>query len=121
MVRDPQAWVRPVEDTLHLDGIRLKQVRKRYFIFYKPKGVITSHGDPGQRKTIYDCMDRDMSWVAPVGRLDQDTSGLILLTNDTEFADFITSPASRIPKTYLVKLNARFPMKRFFLSRTASR
>ncbi len=106
VVRDPHAWVMPGQDVLQLDGIRLKHVRKRYFLFYKPKGVITSHGDPGQRKTIYDCIGPEMSWVAPVGRLDKDTSGIILLTNDTEFADFVTSPASRIPKTYLVKLNA---------------
>lgn len=103
VVRDPDIWVRPSHDKVQLDGNRVKPARRVYFIFYKPKGVITSHGDPEGRKTIYDCLDQTMRWLVPVGRLDKDTSGLLLLTNDTEFADFVTSPESEIPKTYLVK------------------
>jgi pseudouridine synthase len=103
VVRDPDIWVRPSHDKVQLDGTRVKPARKVYLLFYKPKGVITSHGDPDGRKTIYDCLDETVRWLAPVGRLDKDTSGLLLLTNDTEFADFVTSPESGIPKTYLVK------------------
>lgn len=103
VTRNPDVWIRPDQDILHLDGKRLKQARKHYFLLYKPKGVITSHGDPGGRKTIYDLLDEALPWLAPVGRLDQDTSGLILLTNDTEFANFVMDPASEVPKTYLVK------------------
>jgi 23S rRNA pseudouridine2605 synthase len=139
IVRNPGVWVNPARDTFHLDGQRLKPARKRYLLFYKPKGVITSHGDPAGRETIYkylgaaalagrgdlrppagrrsaplpeaagparDRRDQEKCWLAPVGRLDKDTSGLLLLTNDTEFADFITDPASEVPKTYLVKTNA---------------
>jgi len=109
VVRDPELWVRPEKDTIQLDGSRLKPARRIYLVFYKPKGVVTSHGDPQGRKTVYDCLGENARWVAPVGRLDKDTSGLLLLTNDTAFADFITSPESRIPKTYLVKLNALAP------------
>jgi pseudouridine synthase len=105
VVRDPDCWVRPERDTIQFDGERLKRARRIYLLFYKPKGVITSHGDPGERKTVYDYLGDRRRWVAPVGRLDKDTSGLLLLTNDTEFADFITNPESRIPKTYRVKLN----------------
>jgi 23S rRNA pseudouridine2605 synthase len=105
VVRDPDCWVRPDREMFHLDGERLAQARKVYLLFYKPKGVITSHGDPGGRKTVYDYLGERHRWVAPVGRLDKDTSGLLLFTNDTAFGDFVTHPASRIPKTYLVKLN----------------
>ncbi|MBZ5498441.1 MAG: rRNA pseudouridine synthase [Acidobacteriia bacterium] len=105
VVRDPDVWVRPEEDSFHLDGKRVKQARKLYLLFYKPKGVITSHGDPGARNTVYDCLDKSLPWVTPVGRLDRDTSGLLLLTNDTDFANFISDPASGTAKTYLVKLN----------------
>jgi 23S rRNA pseudouridine2605 synthase len=105
VVRDPECWVRLGQDTVQLDGQHLKPTRKIYLLFYKPKGTITSHGDPAGRKTVYDCLDELGRWVAPVGRLDKDTSGLLLLTNDTGFADFITNPESRIPKTYLVKTN----------------
>ena len=107
IVRDPDHWVRPDTDTFHLDGKKLKSARKVYLLFYKPKGIITSHGDPENRKTVYDCLDPDLRWVSPVGRLDKDSSGMLLLTNDTEFANFITDPANGIPKTYRVKLNAR--------------
>jgi 23S rRNA pseudouridine2605 synthase len=124
IVRDPDLWVSPDRDLLQLDGRRLKPARKRYLLFYKPKGVITSHGDPAGRETIYKYLGGVASrpvgtraglkpgatpeneWVAPVGRLDKDTSGLLLLTNDTTFADFITNPESGIAKTYLVKTNA---------------
>ena len=127
VVRDPECWVQPERDVVQLDGQRLKPARKIYLLFYKPKGVITSHGDPSGRKTVYDSLSslgEEGKWVAPVGRLDKDTSGLLLLTNDTEFAGFVTSPESRVPKTYLVKasglvsdeiiagLNAGVEMKR---------
>jgi 23S rRNA pseudouridine2605 synthase len=105
VLRDPDAWIQPGKDVIHLDGEILRHARKRYYLFYKPKGVITSHGDPSKRKTIYDCLGAKMPWVAPVGRLDKDTSGLILLTNDTDFANLVTDPAQEIPKTYLVKAN----------------
>jgi pseudouridine synthase len=103
VVRNPDLWVRPDHDSLHLDGQRLKPARKTYLLLYKPKGVITSHGDPGGRKTVYEYLGDIGKWVSPVGRLDKDTSGLLLLTNDTEFADHVTDPDSKVPKTYLVK------------------
>ena len=103
VVKDPEIWVNPQASPIHLDGERLRQARRVYFLFYKPKGVITSHGDPGGRKTVYDCLDPSLPWVAPVGRLDKDTSGLLILTNDNDFADYVTSPESGVPKTYLVK------------------
>ena len=105
VVRDPDIWIQPDREALHLDGRRLKPARRIYLLFYKPKGVITSHGDPSGRKTVYDYLGADSPWVSPVGRLDKDTSGLLLLTNDTDFADFVTRPGSRVPKTYLVKTN----------------
>jgi 23S rRNA pseudouridine2605 synthase len=103
VVCDPDSWVQPTRDVVLLDGNRVKPARKTYLLFYKPKGVITSHGDPEGRKTVYDYLDDSVRWLAPVGRLDKDTSGLLLLTNDTAFADFVTNPESNIPKTYLAK------------------
>ena len=105
VVRDPELWVRPASDAVHLDGRRLERARPLYLLFYKPKGVITSHGDPAGRKTVYDCLDAALRWVAPVGRLDKDTSGLLVLTNDTEFANLIADPRSEVSKTYRVKVS----------------
>jgi len=132
VVHDADLWVRPDQVTLHLDGRPLKPARRTYLVFYKPKGVITSHGDPGERKTIYEYLKEIGKWVSPVGRLDKDTSGLLLLTNDTEFADHVTNPNSHVPKTYLVKasgllsdetvarLNAGVEMKRGDIARPIS-
>ncbi len=126
VVRDPDRWVRLEKDAVHFDGQRVKPSRKVYLAFYKPKGVLTTHGDPTGRKTIYECLDGKpaalrltgqggersrtakgkLPWLVPVGRLDRDTSGLLLLTNDTPFADFVTAPQSQIPKTYLAKASA---------------
>jgi 23S rRNA pseudouridine2605 synthase len=117
-VRDPDLWVKPAEDILHFDGKRLRNARRRYLLFYKPKGVITSHGDPGGRKTVYDFLGPGTAWVAPVGRLDQDTSGLLILTNDTEFANFVIDPDSEVPKTYLVKTSS--PVSDEVMARLAS-
>ena len=103
VVRAPECWVTPERDIVQLDGVRLRPARKVYLLFYKPKGVITSHGDPGGRKTVYDYLGEQSRWLFPVGRLDKDSSGLLLVTNDTDFADFVTSPQSQVPKTYLVK------------------
>jgi pseudouridine synthase len=132
VVRDPDRWVRPGHDVVHLNGQRLKPARKIYLLFYKPKGVLVSHGDPQGRKTVYDYLGDQARWVSPVGRLDKNTSGLLLLTNDTKFADFITRPESGVPKTYLVKasglldheiierLNAGVRMKRGDFARPQS-
>ncbi len=105
VVRDPDRWVQPKRDVIHLDSERLKGARRTYLVFYKPRGVITSHGDPAGRKTVYDYLGDKGQWVFPVGRLDKETSGLLLLTNDTEFANLVTDPRSLVPKTYLVKTN----------------
>ena len=111
VVRDPESWVMPGKDNVQLDGQRLRPERKVYLLFYKPKGVIVSHGDPSGRKTIYDYLGEQAHpggkdrWLAPVGRLDKDTSGLLILTNDTEFAHFVTNPESGVRKTYRVKLS----------------
>ena len=115
VVRDPDCWVRTELDSIHLDGERLRPSRKVYLVFYKPKGIITSHGDPEGRKTVYDLLGDDSAskiparWIFPVGRLDQDSSGLLLLTNDTAFADRVASPLSCIPKTYQVQVNGILP------------
>jgi 23S rRNA pseudouridine2605 synthase len=70
---------------------------------YKPKGYLTTYKDPEGRPTVYDLIPDLKAWVFPVGRLDLDTSGLLLMTNDTALAERLTNPDYKIPKTYLVK------------------
>lgn len=106
IIYDPSYRVSLTKDKIAIDGQVLKQKEKIYIILNKPKGVVTTRRDELNRKTIYDIVAID-AWVAPVGRLDKDTSGLLILTNDNRFANFVTNPNSKIPKTYLVKLNKK--------------
>lgn len=102
-VRDPEHWVDVDSDAVVLDGKPLRAEKKTYLLLYKPKGYLTTYKDPDGRPTVYDLLGKVDQWVFPVGRLDQDTSGLLILTNDTEFAEHITNPEFHVPKTYLVK------------------
>jgi 23S rRNA pseudouridine2605 synthase len=88
---------------VELDGRPLTARQKQYLLLYKPKGCLTTYKDPEGRPTVYDLLTGVKDFVFPVGRLDQDTTGLLILTNDSAFGDFITSPESKVPKTYLVK------------------
>ncbi|CUS96461.1 23S rRNA pseudouridine2605 synthase [Candidatus Kryptobacter tengchongensis] len=106
IITDSSYRVNLKKDKIAIDGQILKQKEKIYIILNKPKGIVTTRRDELNRKTIYDIVKID-TWVAPAGRLDKDTSGLLILTNDNKFADFITNPESKVPKTYLVKLNKK--------------
>lgn len=103
LVQTPDVWVDPKRDHVTVDGKRVEEREKIYILLYKPKGYLTTYKDPDGRATVYDLIPGIGEWVAPVGRLDQDTTGLLILTNDTEFADHLTSPEKKVPKSYLVK------------------
>ncbi len=102
-IQSPDLWVDVQRDRVTLDGRPLAAPKKRYLLLYKPKGYLTTYKDPEGRKTVYDLLPETGEWIFSVGRLDQDTTGLLIMTNDTNFADYIMSPESKVPKTYLVK------------------
>lgn len=103
IVRDPDRWVHPDRDRIAFEGKPLRAGRKIYIALYKPKGYLTTRRDPEGRPTVYDLIGDLGRWVTPVGRLDQDTSGLLLMTSDTQFTERLTNPEYKVPKTYLVK------------------
>lgn len=103
IVRDPEQWVDLDRDRIALDGKPVRAEQKNYILLNKPKGYLTSYTDPDGRKTVYDLLGPIDQWLFPVGRLDLDTSGLLLMTNDSDFAEHITSPENHVAKTYLVK------------------
>jgi 23S rRNA pseudouridine2605 synthase len=107
VVLDPEAWFDPDRDKITLDGRLVDEPKKVYFLLHKPRGYITTRSDPGERPTIYGLIEDIGEWVIPVGRLDLDTSGMLLLTNDTQFAEFVTNPASHLSKTYRVEAKPR--------------
>jgi 23S rRNA pseudouridine2605 synthase len=106
-IQTPDHWVDLDRDRVTLDGKPVRQQAKLYLLLYKPKGYITTYQDPQGRPTVYDLIAEAGQFVGTVGRLDQDTSGLLLLTNDTQFAERVTNPDHHVPKTYLVKASTR--------------
>jgi len=105
LIQTPDHWVDIALDKVTLDGkpVVVDGKENRYIVLYKPKGFLTTAKDPEGRPTVYDLLKDVGQYLVPVGRLDLDSTGLLFLTNDTKFADFVTSPESHIAKTYMVK------------------
>jgi 23S rRNA pseudouridine2605 synthase len=103
IVQNPDHWVDLARDRITLDGKPLRSAAKSYILLYKPKGYLTTWRDPKGRPTVYDLLAGVDHWVSPVGRLDLDTSGLLLLSNDTAFAEAVTNPDHKVTKSYQVK------------------
>ena len=101
--RNPDRWVDLAQDRIALDGRPVRSAAAEYILLYKPKGYLTTYRDPAGRPTVYDLISDAGTWVFPVGRLDLDTSGLLLMTNDTDFAEHATNPDHKVPKTYQLK------------------
>jgi pseudouridine synthase len=102
-IRNPDHWVDPHCDRIAVDGKALRSAAKTYILLYKPKGYLTTRRDPEGRPTVYDLTGDAGTWLSPVGRLDLDTSGLLLMTNDTDLAERIANPDHKAPKTYQLK------------------
>jgi pseudouridine synthase len=103
LVQTPDHWVNLDRDKVTLDGKPIAEAELRYILLYKPKGYVTTYKDPQGRPTVYDLIADVDQFVGTVGRLDLDTSGLLLLTNDNQLAELLTNPEHKIAKTYLVK------------------
>ncbi len=103
VIQQPDFWVHPERDKVELDNRPLEKKKFRYLLLNKPAGYITTYKDPEGRPTVYDLLTGVTDFLATVGRLDLDTSGLLILTNDTQFGERLTNPDYHVPKTYLVK------------------
>lgn len=100
--------VNPNKDRIVVDGKPIKSKGENlYIMFHKPKNVITSMSDPLERVTVADYMEGVPTRVFPIGRLDWDSEGLLLLTNDGEFAQKVMHPKTEVTKTYHVKLEGQ--------------
>ena len=91
-------------DLIVVNGVTLNKADYVYFLLNKPRGVISSAADDKKRKTVVDLIDTDKR-IYPIGRLDYDTTGLLLLTNDGELTNILTHPKNKVPKKYVAKLN----------------
>lgn len=97
-------------DRVEVNGIPVEREEPVYFLFYKPRGVISSVKDDKGRKVVTDFLPEIKQRVYPIGRLDYDTSGLLLLTNDGEFANLLMHPRNEIQKVYVAKIKG-IPMR----------
>ncbi len=107
IVTDPERPAHPELDQILLDGHPLKPARKIYLAVNKPEGYITTAHDPQGRPTAYELLPPNASRVQAVGRLDADTSGLLVFTNDTEFAARITDGKGDVEKVYVARIKGR--------------
>jgi 23S rRNA pseudouridine2605 synthase len=105
MQRNPE---RPTtqRERINIDGKAVGAVERKYIAFNKPRGVVVTAKDDRERKTIFDLLKSSgLPYLAPVGRLDRASEGLLLMTNDSEWAERVTNPATGFPKTYHVQIN----------------
>ena len=104
-IRSPGLWVDPRADRIALNGTIVRKASNVYLALHKPAGFVTTRSDEKGRKTVYDLLPEKLNWVFPVGRLDKESTGLLVLTNDTRFGEKLTSPSSKIPKVYHVQFD----------------
>jgi pseudouridine synthase len=102
IVLSPQQMVVPERVALEIDGRPVARPQLLTILLHKPRGVVTTRHDPQGRPTVLDLVADAPVRVFPVGRLDMASTGLLLLTNDSRFADWVTDPANHVPRTYVV-------------------
>ena len=105
-VRNREASVRLGKDRIEVADKPLAAAEKLYLMVNKPRGIVTGAADEKGRDTVYSLLPANLRWVAPAGRLDQASEGLLLFTNDSEWAARITDPKSCLEKTYHVQIRA---------------
>jgi pseudouridine synthase len=102
VVTDPLSWVDLDRQRITRDGKEAEPVALFVLALHKPKGIVTTRSDERGRRTVYDLLPRDLPWLFPVGRLDADSEGLLILTNDAQLAVALADPVYHVPKTYCV-------------------
>jgi 23S rRNA pseudouridine2605 synthase len=104
--RDPETPVHLGKDRIEIDGQPVARSSNIYLALNKPRGVVTTAADEKGRETVYSLLPENLPWLAPVGRLDKASEGLLLLTNDSAWAARVTAPETHLDKTYHVQINS---------------
>ena len=102
--RDPETPAAVGRDRIEVDGRSVESAAKLYVMLNKPRGLVTTASDERGRDTVYSCLPEEQRWLAPVGRLDKASEGLLLFTNDSEWAARITAPETHVDKKYHVQI-----------------
>ena len=104
--RNPECPVKIEKDKVAVSGKQISAGQKIYVVLNKPRGVVTTASDEQGRPTVYGLLKKGLPWVAPVGRLDMASEGLLLLTNDSEWSARVLDPRTHLDKVYHVRVNA---------------
>jgi 23S rRNA pseudouridine2605 synthase len=113
VIRNPEHPVEWRNTSIQVNGVALQPAQKIYLMLNKPRGLVTTTSDEQGRDTVYSCLNgADLPFVSAIGRLDKASEGLLLFSNDTAFAERLTSPASHVEKTYHVQVNGRVDEQR---------
>ncbi len=107
VVIDPLTWVDLDRQSITRDDIVSPAPSRVVLMLHKPPGVVTTRADERGRRTVYDLLPADLPWVFPAGRLDADSEGLLVLTNDSDLSTRLTDPEHAVVKTYHVTLSGR--------------
>jgi 23S rRNA pseudouridine2605 synthase len=105
LTRNPEVPVRLGKDRVEVDGKAVEAGAKIYFVLNKPRGVVTTASDEQGRDTVYSLLPADAPWVGPVGRLDKASEGMLLLTNDSEWAARVAAPETHLAKIYHAQIS----------------
>src|SRR5215469_10096575 len=106
VVRDPKSPVMARKERIEVSGEAIDGAGRIYLMLNKPRGIVTTARDEKGRATVYSLLPEYRQWLAPVGRLDKASEGLLLLTNDTKWAARITAPEGYVEKRYHVQINS---------------
>lgn len=104
VVTDPLTWVDLDRQRITRAGREAPAAPNVVLALHKPRGIVTTRRDERGRRTVYDLLPPDLPWIFPAGRLDADSEGLLILTNDAHLAVRLTEPEHQVPKTYHVTI-----------------
>jgi 23S rRNA pseudouridine2605 synthase len=107
VITDPRHLVHPERTVITIDDQAVARAARLIILLHKPRGVVTTRSDPGGRPTVYDLIREAGAHLVPVGRLDMASTGLLLFTNDTRLAHWLTDPDTKMVRTYLVTVRGR--------------
>jgi 23S rRNA pseudouridine2605 synthase len=102
IVTDPAVLVVPERVRIAVDGQSKTRAGWRTILFHKPRGVVTTRSDPEGRRTVFEALGEEAEGLVAVGRLDLASTGALILTTDTQLANWITDPVNAVPRVYVV-------------------
>jgi 23S rRNA pseudouridine2605 synthase len=108
VISEPEYLIFMDKVKITIEGFNQDTIIPLTIMLNKPKGLVTTRSDEKNRATVYECLKEITTYIAPVGRLDQHSTGLLIFTNDTKLSDFLTNPKNQLEKTYVVVVDGKF-------------